>query len=108
MSPAKPVVLRAKAANDTDEAITYYLEAASKRVAAGFIQELEQAYTQISRHPNIGSARYAYELNLPGLRTWPLGRYPYLIFYIETPSEIDVWRILHQQRSIPSWLVAGN
>ena len=25
-------------------------------------------------------SRYAHELNLPGLRFWPLARYPHLVF----------------------------
>lgn len=48
--------------------------------------------------------RYAHELNLPGLRTWPLTRYPHLVFYIEHPDHVDVWRVLHGQRGIPVWM----
>jgi toxin ParE1/3/4 len=43
-------------------------------------------------------------LNLPGLRFWPLARYPHLVFYVERPEHIDVWRVLHGQRDIPSWM----
>jgi len=42
--------------------------------------------------------------NLPGLRFWPLQRYPYLVFYIELADHIDIWRVLHSQRDIPAWL----
>jgi hypothetical protein len=55
----------------------------------GFIDSLEQAYTHISRHPATGSPRYAHELNLPGLRYWPLTRYPNPVFYVEDPDHID-------------------
>ncbi|MHB9101896.1 MAG: type II toxin-antitoxin system RelE/ParE family toxin [Sulfuricella sp.] len=65
---------------------------------------LEQAYKHITRHPATGSTRYAHELDLPGLRSWPLKRYPYLIFYVEQSDHIDIWRVLHGQRDIPSWL----
>ena len=34
----------------------------------------------------------------------PLKRYPYLVFYIEQDDHIDVWRVLHSHRDIPSWL----
>jgi plasmid stabilization system protein ParE len=30
--------------------------------------------------------------------------FPYLIFYVERESELDVWRMLHGQRDIPAWL----
>ncbi|MBU6440076.1 MAG: type II toxin-antitoxin system RelE/ParE family toxin [Betaproteobacteria bacterium] len=48
--------------------------------------------------------RYAHELNLPGLRSWSLTRYPYLVFYVEQPDHVDVWRVLHGQRDISAWL----
>ena len=65
---------------------------------------LEKAYAHIARHPATGSPRYAHELNLPGLRDWPLTRYPHLVFYVEHPDQIDVWRVLHGQRDIPAWM----
>ena len=46
----------------------------------------------------------AHELNLPGLRVWQLARYPHLVFYMERPDHIDVWRVLHGQRDIPAWM----
>jgi toxin ParE1/3/4 len=33
-----------------------------------------------------------------------LQRYPYLIFFVELPNHIDIWRVLHGQRDIPAWL----
>ncbi len=44
------------------------------------------------------------DLDLPGLRAWSLTRYPYLVFYVERPAHIDVWRVLHGQRDIPAWM----
>jgi toxin ParE1/3/4 len=41
---------------------------------------------------------------LPGLQSWPLTRYPHLVFYVERPDHIDVWRVLHGQRDIPAWM----
>jgi toxin ParE1/3/4 len=34
-----------------------------------------------------------------------LWRFPYLVFYLERADCIDVWRVLHAQRDIPSWMV---
>ncbi len=100
----KPVVPREQANRDVDEAVAHYLTQANKAVALGFIDALEKAYGLIARHPATGSPRYAHELNLPGLRAWPLTRYPYLVFYVERPDHIDVWRVLHGQRDIPAWM----
>jgi toxin ParE1/3/4 len=100
----KPVVPRELANRDVDEAIEHYLSEDAAEAALGFIDALERAYTHISRHPSSGSPRYAHELNLPGLRSWPLTRYPYLVFYMEQSDHVDVWRVLHSHRDIPAWM----
>jgi toxin ParE1/3/4 len=73
---AKPVVPRESATRDVDEAIEHDLNERANAAAFGFIDALEQAYAHIGRYPATGSPRYAQELNLPGLRCWPLKRYP--------------------------------
>lgn len=100
----KPVVPREQASRDVDEAVAHYLGEGASSAALGFIDALEQAYTHIGRHPATGSPRHGHELDLPGLRSWPLSRYPYLVFYVEGPDHIDVWRVLHAQRDISSWM----
>ena len=100
----KPVLSREWANRDVDEALRHYLAEASQQEALGFVDALEAAYTQISRHPATGSLRYAHALNLPGLSFWPLANYPHLVFYLERDNHIDVWRVLHGKRDIPAWL----
>jgi toxin ParE1/3/4 len=95
----KPVIPRDRANRDVDNAIAYYVK---EQAALGFVEALEEAYAFISRHPGTGKSRYAYELDIPGLQTWPLRRFPYLIFYIEQDNHIDVWRVLHGRRDIPA------
>jgi toxin ParE1/3/4 len=92
---AEPVVPREQANRDIDEIIDHYLNEQAEQAAIGFVDALEQAYLHIGRHPDTGSPRYAHELNLPGLRSWALRRYPYLVFYVECTDHIDVWRVLH-------------
>jgi len=101
---AKPIIPRELAGRDVEVAVDYYLTEAGEQAALGFVESLEQAYRHIASQPASGSPRYAHELNLPGLRSWPLRHYPYLIFYIELSDRIDVWRVLHDQRDIPAWL----
>ncbi len=100
----KSVIPREQANQDVNEAVAYYLSESGEAVALGFIDALEKAYGHIGRHPAAGSPRYAHELNLPGLRVWPLTRYPHFVFYAEHPDHIDVWRVLHGQRDIPAWM----
>ena len=100
----KPVVPRELAARDVNQAIDHYLREEAEAAALGFVDALEAAYAHIGRHPATGSPRYGHELDLAGLRSWPLTRYPYLVFYLERSDCIDVWRVLHAQRDIPAWL----
>jgi len=101
---AKPVVPREQAQQDVEEALAYYMAEDAEAAALGFIDALERAYAHIGRHPATGSPRYAHELNLPGLRSWSLTRYPYLVFYVERSDHVDVWRVLQGQRDIPAWM----
>lgn len=68
------------------------------------VNALQRAYRHIAPHPATGSPRYAHELDLPCLRSWPLRRYPYLVFYVERDEHVDVWRVLHGERDIPAWM----
>lgn len=105
---AKPVIPREQASRDVDDAVGYYLDMGAEQAAFGFIEALERAYMHIGRHPATGSPRYAQELNLPGIRSWPLTRFPYMVVYVERPDHIDVWRVLHGQRDIPACVQAPD
>jgi len=100
----KVIVPRELANRDVEEVIDHCLVEASANVALGFVDEFERAYAHIARHPASGSPRYAHQLGLADLRFWPLGRYPYLVFYVERDEQVDVWRVLHEQRDIPAWM----
>ena len=101
---AKPVIRRATAQRDIDEAIDYYLREAGDRVALRFIGAIEDAFRAIGQSPAAGSPHWAHELDLRGLRSRQTKRFPYLVFYLERVDHIDVWRVLHARRDIPAWL----
>jgi len=101
---ARPVVPRQQAVRDIEEAVVWYLGQGAVPAALGFIDAVEQAFERISRNPAAGSPRYAHELDVPGLRSWPLARYPYLAFCVEREDHVDVWRLLAAPRDLPVWL----
>ncbi|NBU45675.1 MAG: type II toxin-antitoxin system RelE/ParE family toxin [Betaproteobacteria bacterium] len=101
---AKRVIPRQLALRDVEEILGHYAHEDAVLAALGFIDALEHAYLHMGRHPATGSPRFAHELNLPGLRTWRLTKYPYLVFYVEVAEHIDVWRVLHEKRDIPAWM----
>ena len=101
---AKPVRLRTLAADDIDDATDHYLNEAGDAVAGASVDAVERALKRIGRHPHSGSLRFAFELEIPELRCVPLLRFPYVIFYLEATDLIDVWRVLHTRRDIPTLL----
>jgi toxin ParE1/3/4 len=100
----KAVVPTRLANTDIDAAIEFYLHNAGQRIALDFIDALEAAYGLLRSHPGAGSPRYDLELGLPGLRVLTVGKFPYLIFYVERPDAVDVWRVLHAQADVPTWM----
>ncbi|TDD67612.1 type II toxin-antitoxin system RelE/ParE family toxin [Jiangella aurantiaca] len=98
----RPVRLRERARWDIEDAISYYRKEHAQQSALDFIDALERVYAMIGRHPGAGSTRYGHELGLPGLRTAPVERFPYLVFYVEREDHLDVWRVLHTKRDIPA------
>lgn len=96
-----PVALHRRAQDDIDEALRRYFDEGGVELALRFIDALEAAVGHLRSHPSSGSPRYASLLDLPGLRTWPLHRFPYLLFYVDIDGSIDVWRVLHGKRDIP-------
>lgn len=104
----KPVVPRALATRDIDEAVADYVAEGAEQAPRAFIDALERAFIRLGRHPGIGSPRYAHELNLPGLRCAAVSRYPHLIFYVERDHDVDVWRVLHGERDLAPWLRQGE
>lgn len=99
---ARSVRLRESAATDIDRATDHYLGEAGAEVALRFVDAVERAVNQIGRSPQSGSLQFSYELEIPGLRVRPVARFPYLVFYVVSDEVVDVWRILHTRRDVPS------
>jgi len=98
------VIPRRLATQDLRGAAAHYAGEVDAATAHRFIDAVEQTFTLIARQPRIGSPRYAVELDWPGLRTHPVQRFPYLVFYLEQTNHLDVLRVLHAHRDIPASL----
>jgi toxin ParE1/3/4 len=101
---SKPVVPRRQADEDVDSASEFYVQEAGGDVALAFVHSIDHAYVQISRLPGAGSPRYAERLDVPGLRFWKARKFPYLIFYVDLGSHIEIWRVLHERVDLPEWI----
>lgn len=104
---SKPVAFRNLASADLESAAAHYVADADPDVAMCFVDAVEAADRWVGRNPGLGSPRYAYELTIPDLRAVTVGRFPYVMFYVERPEDVDVWRLLHTSRDIPATLHVG-
>lgn len=99
-----PLIRRGIAQNDVEEATAYYASRGGLYLVGRFIEALESALRRISRHPGLGSTRYAELLRVPGLRCAPVEKFLFLVFYVEHSEFIDVWRVLQAERDVPESL----
>lgn len=65
---------------------------------------LAEALVQLGRFPASGSPSLGQALDLPGLRAWPVPRFPFLLFYMEQADHLDLWRMLHARADLPQHL----
>lgn len=100
----KKPVLRQIAEQDIENGFNHYLQDASAEVATSFIGAVDTGLQYIEHHPGAGSPRYGELLDTPGLRSWLVSRFPYILFYIERDAHLDVIRLLHQHSDIPAQL----
>lgn len=100
----RQLVLLPLAECDIEDATAYYQLQGGSTLAGRWAEAVEAGLRHIAQHASSGSQRYVDMLGLPGLRFWPLKHFPYLIFYVERAEQIDIWRVLHDHRDLPSWL----
>jgi len=96
------------AVQDEEEIVQYYEQTSSEQVALGFIHALEQAFSQLGRYPQMGSPRPEYDLNVDGIRSWSLKKFPHLIYYEIQDDHIELWRILHPKRDITQTILPSQ
>jgi toxin ParE1/3/4 len=96
----KTVRFRDRANLDVQQSVDWLIKDSGKEVADSFIDELETQISTISRMPQSGSSRFAVELGNPDLRFQVMLRHHHLIFYVDTPSHIDIIRVLDSRRDL--------
>lgn len=101
----KSVRVRPRADADIDQ-LADYIAADSLDAELRFLDAVQKAFDLIGEQPGIGSMRYARPTLLEGLRFCPIpGFEKHLIFYVERADYIDVLRVLHGARDIPTVLL---
>jgi toxin ParE1/3/4 len=85
-------------------ALAFYAASGGERLSVGFAEAFEAAARIIAEHPGIGASTLTPSGGIAGLRSRRMRRFPYLIFYVEQPQQIDILRVLHAQRDLPKLL----
>lgn len=98
--PPKSILPHRHAVDDVLDVVDYYREHAGTPLAENFSLEVDQALERLIHHPNIGSPRLALDLDIEGIKSWALKRFPHQIFYEIQDDHIELWRILHPRRDI--------
>ena len=103
----KRLVVQRRAMRDLEAARAYYQEQAPHMVG-DFARQVDAEFLHLQRNPGTGSPRYGLLVGMPGLRSWPLTQFTYLIFYFDRDQQIVIARVLHQARDIPNHLSAAD
>lgn len=97
----KRLLLQRRALRDLTDACAYYQKEAPQMVG-DFALTVDTELLHLRRNAATGSLRYGQQLGITGLRSWPIKRFPYVIFYTTYADRIVVLRVLHQSSDIPS------
>ncbi len=98
----KAVVFNPVAVTDLDD-ITGYIAQDSLVAANEVRQDVLSTAERLGQHPAIGIRPRFSAQRFAGIRFLPADHFPtYLLFYHELEDEIEVLRILHGARNLPS------
>lgn len=100
----KPAELRPQALRDQQDEVRYYRKEGGRRVAVKVAKATNAALEQIELDPGIGSPTLGKRLDIPGLRTWRIAKFPLLWCYFERGDHLDVVRLLGERQDIAAIL----
>lgn len=100
----KPALLRPAAKIDMADLATYYAESGGAPLGQSFVDAALAALGVLTDQPGIGSPRWNPPGQEPVLRSWRLGRFPALWFYLERADHVDVVRLLGERQDVAAIL----
>jgi len=96
----KPALVRPQARADLHAEIVYYRKHAGKLIANQLAVAADDALQHLQQNPGTGSPRVGQMLEIPGLRSWRVSRFPLIWFYFERKDCLDVVRLLGERQDI--------
>jgi toxin ParE1/3/4 len=98
---------RRQARQDLVDNARRYAREAGPGLARRFLDQARDTFGRLAEFPRMGRRYEAESAVLPGLRFFPISGFDaYLVFYRESTTGIEVVRVLHSARDIPSILAA--
>jgi len=94
------VIVSPEARQDQLDLADYLQSQSGDALVNRFLDSLADAFALLATMPGIGATRDFGMPNLRGLRMWRIARFPYLVFYRVSGSELQVVRVLHGARDI--------
>ena len=96
----KSAVLRPRAFRDQQGEVRYYRKEGGAHLAVKVAKATNEALDQAELEPGTGSPRLGKLLDIPGLRTWRVGKFPLVWCYFERADHLDVVRLLGERLGI--------
>jgi toxin ParE1/3/4 len=96
-------IVRTPQANDDLFSIWEHIARRNTSAADTLIRRCDETFRTLASNPGIGQKQDQYR---PGLRCFPVGSY--IIFYMTIDDGIEVIRVLHGARDIPSLFPPGE
>ena len=94
----QPEVILTPQAREDIKQIATYIKEDSPQSSLAFRHTLENIYEVLLELPEIGTARNFHNPEMKGLRMLPVR----LIFYRSTPEGLEIVRVIHGARDLPS------
>jgi toxin ParE1/3/4 len=99
----QPEVILTPQAREDIKQIATYIKEDSPQSSLAFRHTLENIYEVLLELPEIGTARNFHNPEMKGLRMLPVRKFTkYLIFYRSTPEGLEIVRVIHGARDLPS------
>ena len=87
---------RASAKRDLVEVYVYLAEHAGIETAERFLSNADESFSDLARHPGMGTTLSLLDPKLTGLRKWQIdGFEKFLIFYLPLRDGVSIVRVLH-------------
>jgi toxin ParE1/3/4 len=100
----RKLVRRPAARRDLTEAVRFVRQEGGAAVSHRFLDETEATFTRLRSFPHLGTPWPTTRKELAGLRRRLIPHFPYSVFYLPSEAAIEIVRVLHNSRDIPTLL----